>query len=437
MKDSVHLEKVLLGKLMSNKEHYFNNHTLLEEDLFTSKETKVLFKEIRKQYIEKGECDLVSLVRSDKSISAELVAKCNSISWEAFIPRNIILILSEATKKEQLIKLCSTLIAKAEDNDDIFEIIEEGVTGISKIGDVSSTDLESIDKQFHKMMKKIEQNSLSEGITGIPCGYYSIDKFTGGWQDEDLVIIGGASSMGKTSLAINMALNAAKFNFPTVIFSYEMSVNQLLTRIVSSETEIDNKHILKGKLFKEEYEKIYNAIGNTETKPLYIDECSKTNLSYLLNRIRQFVVVKKIKLVVVDYLQLISNNIKGRSREQEVSQVARALKNIAKELGIAIIALSQLSRAVGKRDGSRPTLADLRESGEIEQAADTVVLVYRPEYYGIRTDEFNRPTDGLAEIIFAKGRNIGIGSKYLRFIDYITKFVEEDTYDSKVNNLNM
>jgi replicative DNA helicase len=435
MRDNKRLEKVLLGKLMANKEHYFDNHTLLQPELFTQQETRTLYMAVEAQYIENGQCDLVKLMQANKTISAELIAECNSISWEAFIPRQIILMLSEATKKEQIINLCSNIVARAKDNDDIFEIIEEAQSKMGKIADVSSGELTTIDKQFHQMMKKIEENANSDGITGVPSGYSDIDKFTGGWQQQDLVIIGGASSMGKTSLAMNMALNAAKYRKPTVIFSYEMGVNQLLTRIVSSETEIDNKHILRGKLFKEEHEKVYQTIGNIEKLPLYIDECSNTSLSYLLNRIRQFAIVKKIELVIVDYLQLVSNNIKGRSREQEVSQVARALKNIAKELNVSIIALSQLSRAIGKRDGNRPTLADLRESGEIEQASDTVMLVYRPEYYGILTDQYNRSTNGLAEIIFAKGRNIGIGSKYLKFINYITKFVDENTYDSKVESL--
>ena len=161
---------------------------------------------------------------------------------------------------------------------------------------------------------------------------------------------------------------------------------------------------------------------------MYIDECRNTSLKYILNRIRQYVISKKVEMVVVDYLQLISYNAKGRTREQEVSHVARALKNIAKELDITVVALSQLSRNVSKRETGRPTLADLRESGEIEQAADVVAFVYRPEYYGLKTDDNGNSVEGMAEIIFAKGRNIGIGSKYLKFVDYLTKFEELSTF---------
>ena len=163
---------------------------------------------------------------------------------------------------------------------------------------------------------------------------------------------------------------------------------------------------------------------------MYIDECRNTSLKYLLNRIRQYVIAKKVEMVVVDYLQLVSYNVRGRTREQEVSHVARALKNMAKELDITIVALSQLSRNVSKRETGRPTLADLRESGEIEQAADVVAFVYRPEYYGLKTDDQGNSVEGIAEIIFAKGRNIGIGSKHLKFIDYLTKFEEISTFNT-------
>ena len=203
-----------------------------------------------------------------------------------------------------------------------------------------------------------------------------------------------------------------------------MSSQQLLSRLISSDTGIDNKWIMKGTLDQSELSKIHESVGRIEQVPLYVDECSSSSLKYLLNRIRQYVITKKVKLFMVDYLQLVSNDKKGRSREQEVSEVARALKNIAKELGVTIIALSQLNRGVGQRAESRPTIADLRESGEIEQAADVVVLVYRPEYYGITQDDKGNSTEGLAEIIFAKGRNIGTGVLGLKFQRELTKFHE-------------
>ena len=330
--------------------------------------------------------------------------------------------LLEQNKMEQLKTFVQNVNNKINNSEELFTIIDYAELELQKIGSVSNDKLVHISEQMPEMVKSIERNVNNQGMTGIPSGFDSIDRFTSGWQKQDLVIIGGASSMGKTSFALNVAVNAARQNYKCVVFSYEMSVNQMLMRMVSGDAGIDNKHMLKGAIYKDEWGRIHQSIGSFDKMPLYIDECRNTSLKYLLNRIRQYVIIKKIDMVVVDYLQLISYNLNGRSREQEVSHVTRALKNLAKELDITVLALSQLSRNVSKRDGGRPTLADLRESGEIEQAADTVIFVYRPEYYNILTDDRGNSVKGLAEIIFAKGRNIGIGSKHLKFVDYLTKF---------------
>ena len=172
--------------------------------------------------------------------------------------------------------------------------------------------------------------------------------------------------------------------------------------------------------------RVDTAIGKLERTELYVDECKDSSLRYLLNKIRQYVITKNVKFVLVDYLQLVKGS--GHSREQEVALVARELKNIAKELNITIVALSQLSRGVDRREGSRPTLSDLRESGEIEQASDIVMLVYRPEYYGIMQDDNGNPTEGLVDLIFAKGRNIGTGTLPLRFEKEYTRFSDPTDY---------
>jgi replicative DNA helicase len=336
-----------------------------------------------------------------------------------------ILILNEKKKKEQLFNLNGQISRMLNNNDDIFHILEYVEQEVGKIGDVSKDGITDVSKQLNGLLKSIEHKMNNKGLNGITTGFESIDKFTGGWQETDLVIVGGASSMGKTSLALAFAFNSSFYGkTPTCLFSYEMSSQQLLSRLISSDTGIDNKWIMKGTLDQSELSKIHESVGRIEQVPLYVDECSSSSLKYLLNRIRQYVITKKVKLFMVDYLQLVSNDKKGRSREQEVSEVARALKNIAKELGVTIIALSQLNRGVGQRAESRPTIADLRESGEIEQAADVVVLVYRPEYYGITQDDKGNSTEGLAEIIFAKGRNIGTGVLGLKFQRELTKFHE-------------
>ena len=231
--------------------------------------------------------------------------------------------------------------------------------------------------------------------------------------------------MGKTSFALALAYNAAYYTkTPTVIFSYEMSAIQLLRRLISMDSEIRNRYITNGTLNKDELLKIHDSISNLESIPLSIDEGNLTSLNYLLYRIKEYVKDKQVKLVLVDYLQLVTSKSKSGSREQEVSQVARSLKNLAKELNITIIALSQLNRGVGMRNNSKPTLSDLRESGEIEQAADVVVLIYRPEYYGIEYNDDGKESKGTANIIFAKGRNIGVGEVTLKFKSEITKFID-------------
>ena len=208
-------------------------------------------------------------------------------------------------------------------------------------------------------------------MVGLPTGFQSVDKFTGGWQETDLIVVGGASSMGKTSLGLAFSYNCSRAGIPTAVFSYEMGDTQLLQRLVSLESEVNNRYIMKGTLEGGELNRVDKAIGKLEGISLFIDECKDSSLRYLLNKIRQYVITKGVKFVLVDYLQLVKGI--GGSREQEVAMVARELKNIAKELNITIMALSQLSRGVERRDGCRPSLSDLRESGEIEQASDIIM----------------------------------------------------------------
>ena len=424
MNDKEYLEKVLLGKLMGDKTIYYDNHSLLHRNLFSNQQHQKLYTVLDDSLQKHGKCDMTDFYTKskDKYKAIKLAHECTELAYEPYEAKNLILLLLETNKMSELSHLVQSVERKIADKDDLFGILHYAEKEIQKIGNVSDDKLVHISEQMPSMVKSIEQNVHNKGLTGIPCGFESIDRFTSGWQKQDLVIIGGASSMGKTSFALNVAVNAAKRGFDTVVFSYEMSVNQMLMRMISGDAGIDNKHLLKGIIYDKEWGQIHKSIANFDRIPLFIDECRDTSLKYLLNRIRQYVISKNIKMVVVDYLQLISYSMSGRSREQEVSYVTRALKNLAKELDITVLALSQLSRNVSKRDGGRPTLADLRESGEIEQAADTVIFVYRPEYYNILTDENGMSVKGLAEIIFAKGRNIGIGSKHLRFIDYLTKF---------------
>ena len=427
--DNIQIERTLIGKFINNPQEYYNNHSLINSDLFDDAKNKKIFNYISKELEDGKKIDLMSLneaiSKNGENLTYDLAKMTHEESYIQTEALTCILILSEKKKKEQLFNLNYKIAKMLKDDDDIFDIIEYVEQEVGKIGDVSKDGIIEVSQQLGGLLKSIEHKMVNKGLNGITTGFDSLDKFTGGWQGTDLVIVGGASSMGKTSLALAFAFNSAFYGkTPTCLFSYEMSSQQLLSRLISSDSGIDNKWIMKGTLDQAELGRIHESVGRIEKVPLYVDECSSSSLKYLLNRIRQYSITKKVKLFMVDYLQLVSNDKKGRSREQEVSEVARALKNIAKELDVTIIALSQLNRGVGQRAASRPTIADLRESGEIEQAADVVVLVYRPEYYGITQDDKGESTEGLAEIIFAKGRNIGTGVLGLKFQRELTKFHE-------------
>ena len=366
-----------------------------------------------------------AISKRGEKLTYEVAKMMNDESYLQTQALTCILILNQRKKKDEIISMNHKVNNMVQNDDDVFDILSYVEEEVGKIGNVTKDDIVVVKDQLDGLVKDIQYKMTNKGLNGITTGFNTLDKFTGGWQETDLVIVGGASSMGKTSLALAFAYNAAFMGkTPTCLFSYEMSSKQLLSRLISSDTGIDNKWILKGTLDDNELGRIHESVERIQQVPMYVDECKSSSLKYLINRIRQYVITKKTKLFMIDYLQLVTNDKKGRSREQEVSEVARSLKNIAKELNITIIALSQLNRGVGQRAESRPTLADLRESGEIEQAADIVVLIYRPEYYGIKQDDSGGSTEGLAEIIFAKGRNVGTGVLGLKFQRELTRFVE-------------
>lgn len=438
MRDSEEIEKILISRLINKPREYYDNHTQLHESLFHDIFYKEMFIWLDEAYQNGGKFNLLKcsqdLSKKD-SLSSFPVDYNVAIAMDSDLSymheaQTLISYLSDVNKKISIKSICEDALINV-DKLDIDDIISKIETRMHSLNANDKGEIIEIKERLKDAIKMIEENSMNPGMSGIPSGFESIDKFTGGWQPQDLIIVGGASSMGKTSFSLALAYNASLYQYPSVVFSYEMSVNQLISRILSVETEIDNRYLIKGTLTSDEWGLIQKAQGKIEKAPLYIDECSNTSLKYLMNKIRQYVITKGIQLVMIDYLQLISNHVKGRSREQEVSIIARSLKNIAKELDITIIALSQLSRSVERNEAARPMMSNLRESGEIEQAADAVVFVYRPEYYGYTEDQEGNSTEGKAEIIFAKGRNIGTGSKWLGWVNYLTKFIDlkdDETY---------
>ena len=423
--DNYEIEQTLLGKLIVNPELIDKYSQLLHKDLFEDPFSKSTYHAIMDLKSKNRTIDILTISKLIKGDNVILNLSC--MTDKAFDFTELITcigILTEEFQKRTLSGIVQDVGNKLSNHDELELIIGGLNTELSKLSIGQPEKLGDLNTQLSDFLKDIEIRMNTDGLLGIASGFQAIDRFTGGWQATDLIIVGGASSMGKTSFALALAYNAAKHtNTSTVIFSYEMSALQLLRRLASMESGISNRYITNGTLNDEELAKIHNTITQIESLPLSIDEGNITSLGYLVHRIKEYVKNKAAKLIMVDYLQLVTAKSKAGSREQEVSQVTRSLKNLAKELNITIIALSQLNRGVGMRNNSKPTLSDLRESGEIEQAADVVMLIYRPEYYGIEFNDNGKESKGTANIIFAKGRNIGVGEVTLSFKSEITKFI--------------
>ena len=424
------IEQTLLGKLIVNSQLLDKYSNLLHEDLFETPFSKSVYHAICKLKDKNIPIDILSIAKNIKGKDVALnLSFMTDLAFDFTEVITCIGILTEEFQKRTLKGIVHNVHNRLSDQEELELIIGDLNSEMSKLSIGNPEELGDLNTQISNFLKDVELRMNTKGLLGIASGFQEIDNFTGGWQSTDLIIVGGASSMGKTSFALALAYNAAKHtNTPTVIFSYEMSALQLIRRLASMESGISNRHITNGTLSNEELTKIHDTITKIESLPLFIDEGNITSLGYLVHRIKEYVKNKTVNFVMVDYLQLVTVKSKSLNREQEVGKVARTLKNLAKELNITIIALSQLNRGVGLRNNSKPTLSDLRESGEIEQAADVVILIYRPEYYGIEFDDNGNKTKGTANIIFAKGRNIGVGEITLKFKSDITKFINNEKY---------
>jgi len=341
-------------------------------------------------------------------------------------------IITQKFIQRELIRISSEIQEKAFDTsidvDDLLDFSEKELFNIA-YGNIKK-ETAKIDILITEAIKHIEEVSKREdGLSGVPSGFTKLDRITSGWQKSDLVIIAARPSMGKTAFVLTMARNiAVNHNRPVAFFSLEMASVQLVNRMIVSETELSSDKIRNGNLQKFEWEQLEYKIKNLVEAPIYIDDTPAISVFELRAKCRRLKIQYDIELVVIDYLQLMTGSGEGQgSREQEVSAISRSLKAIAKELNIPIIALSQLNRSVEMRSGDkRPQLSDLRESGAIEQDADLVIFIHRPERYGLTEDEFGNSTIGLAEIIISKHRNGPVGDLPLRFKAELAQFSEVD-----------
>jgi len=279
-------------------------------------------------------------------------------------------------------------------------------------------------------IKKASENP--DGVSGVPSGFTELDHLTSGWQKSDMIVLAARPAMGKTALVLSMARNiAVQFGQGVAIFSLEMSNVQLTKRLMAMETGLSSEKLKKGFTNEKDWKQLHDSIGNLADAPIFIDDTPGLSVFELRAKCRRLKQQHDIKMVIIDYLQLMTAPGKGGNREQEISTISRSIKEIAKEIECPIIALSQLSRSVETRGGDkRPMLSDLRESGAIEQDADMVCFIYRPAYYGLTEDESGAPIGDLTEFIVAKHRNGGLDTVNLKFVPELTRFVDYDTPDS-------
>jgi replicative DNA helicase len=357
--------------------------------------------------------------------------------------------------QRELIRVSSEIQERAFDEgsdvDDLLDFSERELLNIAE-GHIKKETVK-INNLIKTAIEQIEEAGKKEdSLSGVPSGFTKLDRLTSGWQKSDLVIIAARPSMGKTAFVLSMARNmAVDHSRPVAVFSLEMSSIQLVNRLLIGETQLSSEKIRTGNLENYEWEQLEYKIKDLEESPIFVDDTPAISIFEFRAKCRRLKQKYDIQAVVIDYLQLMTGSKDSGSREQEVSNISRSLKSVAKELDIPVIALSQLNRSVEMRSGNkRPQLSDLRESGAIEQDADLVIFIHRPEYYGLDVDEEGNSLKGIAEIIVAKHRNGAVGDIHLKFIREYAKFVDLDdhlafveddengnsqaTYQSKMNH---
>ncbi len=439
------LEEAVLGAIMIEKNAFDVIVEILKPECFYVEANQRIFRAMQGLQQKNSPIDLLTVVEElrfreelDLVGGPYYVTKLtNSIVSSANIETHARLVLQKFIQRE-LIRISGEIIHDAyEDATDVFDLLDDAE---SKLFEITNNhlrkDYASIDTVLVKTIQRIEDLRTSqEEITGVPTGFASMDHITYGWQASDLIILAARPSVGKTAFALNLARNAALHpTKPTAVgfFSLEMSAGQLVQRILSAESEIWLEKIARGKLEEHEMKQLYKkGIEKLASAPIHIDDTAALNIFELRAKCRRLKNKHNVGLIIIDYLQLMSGAGENRNsnREQEISRISRDLKGLAKELQIPIIALSQLSREVEKRkEGNKmPQLSDLRESGAIEQDADMVMFLYRPEYYDITTNEMGESNKGETHVRIAKHRNGQLETIKLKALLHIQKFIEGDT----------
>ncbi len=442
---AVELEKVVLGALMIDSDAFSVVSEMLKPETFYDPRHQKIYEAIQTMNIEERPVDIMTLINEltkmgaiDKIGGAAYLMEISSQVASAAHVEYHAHILAQKYMARQLIHYAGDIETQAFDEsvdiDDLMQHAEGELFQLSQNNIKQDyTQVDPVIKEAVDILKRAAENA--GGLTGIPTGYVGLDDMTSGWQASDLVIIAGRPAMGKTSFALSIAKNVAvDKQIPIGFFSLEMNNVQLVNRLISNVCEISGHKILNGQLDPAEWERLDKKLRNLTGAPIYVDDTPGLSVFELRTKARRLVREKGVKLIMIDYLQLMNaNGMKFGSRQEEVSTISRSLKGLAKELNIPVLALSQLSRNVENReglDGKRPQLSDLRESGAIEQDADMVLFVHRPEYYHIYQDEKGNDLHGMAQIIIAKHRKGATGDVLLNFRGEFTRF--QDPQDAAV-----
>lgn len=440
---AVDVEQSVLGAMLIEREAIPKAIEILHADAFYDSRHQRIYEAIQSLFERANPVDLVTLTEELKRRDdyeqiggyylSELTTQVASAANVEYHAR----IIAEKSLLRKLITTMTTVVGQAYDpTTDAFDLLDNAEREIFQISESQlrrgAVPMSSIIMNTFKKLNELKERS--SGITGVPSGFSQLDTLTGGWQDSDLIIIAARPSMGKTAMSLAMMRNAAMHHsnpVPVAFFSLEMSAHQLAQRLLTSEARVDAQAARTGRLSDDDWPKLARAAGRLTEAPIFIDDTPGLGILELRAKCRRLKAEHDIGLVIVDYLQLMHGTVqnKGANREQEIAQISRSLKGLAKELNVPVIALSQLSRAVETRGGDkRPQLSDLRESGSIEQDADVVGFIYRAERYGITVDEVGNSTEGMAEVIIGKQRNGPVGHVNLAFVKQFARFENLTTY---------
>lgn len=421
-------EEAILASMFLDEELIYDIIPKVHQEDFYNKQNGILFQTLVALNEEKKGIDLITVgerLRNDGNLEKvggiTRIAEVVNSTFQTLMVEDYIKIIRDKAVLRRLIqenrKIINQCYDESGDVDGILDQAEKNILSISQ--DREKDGLVPVGEIVDSALEKLERlANRSDDLTGVPSGFTDLDAITNGWQKSDFIIVAARPAMGKTAFCLNMAANAAiRNNLHVAIFSLEMSKEQLVQRLISSETELNQEYLRKGMIPQEEWGNLINAIAPLGSSSIYIDDTPAITVRELRAKARRLESEKGIDLIIIDYLQLMGGSGRSENRQQEVSEISRSLKALARELDVPVIALSQLSRTVEQQKEKKPSLSHLRESGSLEQDADIVLFIYRDEYYEEESEK-----QGSAEIIIAKHRNGATGSIELAFRKEITKF---------------